>query len=69
MIRREKLKHLVTSRMIKGKHTARKSSEKLKMMDGLTKLLKMGRVTDALKAKRDRGAWKVVIAYAKEHGT
>ena len=29
----------------------------------------VGRVTEALKATRDREAWKVMIAYAKEHGT
>ena len=26
-------------------------------------------LTDTLKATRDRDAWKVMIAYAKEHGT
>ena len=35
-----------------------------KMWDGLTKRLKVGRVTHALKATRDRDAWKVKIAYA-----
>ena len=39
------------------------------MLDGLTKRLKVGRVTEALKAVRDRDAWKIMIAYAKEHGT
>ena len=29
------------------------------MLDGLTKILKVRRATDALKAKRDRNAWKV----------
>ena len=38
-------------------------------MDRLTKWLKVGRVTDALKATRARDVWKVMIAYAKERGT
>ena len=42
---------------------------KTAMLDGLTKWLKVGRVTEALKATRGRGVWKVMIAYAKEHGT
>ena len=61
-MRREKLEHLVTTRMIEGK-------QQQKMMDGLTKWLKVGRMTEALKARRDRDVWKVMIAYAKEHGT
>ena len=40
-----------------------------KMLDGLTKWLKVGRVTEALEATWDRDAWKVMIVYAKEHGT
>ena len=40
-----------------------------KMLDELTKWLYVGRVTDALKVTRDRDAWKVTIAYAKEQGT
>ena len=39
-----------------------------KMLDGLTKWLKVGIKTDALKMARDRDAWKVMITYAKEHG-
>ena len=34
-----------------------------------TKFLKVERLTEALKTSRDRDAWKVMIAYAKEHGT
>ena len=30
---------------------------------------RVGRVTEALKGMRDRDVWKVMIAYAKEHGT
>ena len=39
------------------------------MLDGPTKWLKVGRVTEALKAMRDRDAWKVMIAYNKENRT
>ena len=34
-----------------------------------TKRLSVGRVTDALKATRDKDVWKVMIAKAKEQGT
>ena len=37
-----------------------------RIIDGLTKWLCVGRVTEALKATRDRNAWKVIIAYSKE---
>ena len=41
---REKLEHLVTTRMIKGKHSMVKQREK--MLDRLTKWLNVGQVTD-----------------------
>ena len=66
-MRREKLEYLVTIGMIKVKCSRGKQREK--MFDGLTKLFKVQRVTEALKAKRDRDAWWVMIACAKEHGT
>ena len=53
--------------MIKGKRSRGKQQEK--MLDGLTKWLKEGRVTEALKAMKDRDAWKVMITYAEEHDT
>ena len=31
--------------------------------------LRAGRMTEAFKVTRDRDAWKVIIAYAKERGT
>ena len=40
-----------------------------KMLDGLTKWLTLRIVTHALEATRQQDAWKVMIAYAKEHGT
>ena len=66
-MRKDKLDHVVTIRMIEGKHSTRKQREN--MLDGLTKWLKVGRVTDALKAMRDRDARKVMMTYAKERGT
>ena len=63
---REKLAHIVTTGVIEGKRIRGNQCEK---MDGLTKRLKVGRVTEALKPTRDRDAWKVMIAYTKEHGT
>ena len=39
------------------------------MLDGLTKWLKVGGVTEVMEATRDRDAWKVMVAYAKELGT
>ena len=51
-MQREKLEHLVTTEMIKEKRSRGKLGEK--MLDGLIKWLKVGRVTKALKATRDR---------------
>ena len=67
VIRREKLEHLLTTGMMKGKCSRGKQCDK--MLDGLTKWFEVGRVTEALKAKRDRDVWKVIIFYAKEQGT
>ena len=39
------------------------------MLDGPIKWLKVGQVTDTLKVTRNRDVWKVMVAYAKEHGT
>ena len=47
----------------------RSGKQREKMLDGLTKWLKLGRLTEALKARRDRDACKVMIPDAKEHGT
>ena len=65
--RREKLGYLVTTRLIEEKRSRGKQREKI--FAGLTKWLKVRRVTEALKAKRGRDAWKVMIAYSKEQGT
>ena len=50
----------MSTEMIEGKCSRGKQHEK--MLDGLTKWLKVGRVTEALKARRDRDLWKVIIA-------
>ena len=61
------MKHLVTTQMIKGKHS--RDKQRKKMLDGLTKVLNVKWVTDALKTLRDQDVWKVMIALAKEQGT
>ena len=52
VMRREKLEHLVTTGTIKVKHSRGKQREK--MFDELFQSLKVKRVTEALKATRDR---------------
>ena len=63
-MRREKIEHLVTNGngVIEGK-------QRQKMLEGLTKWLKVGIVVETLKGTRNRDVWKVMIAHAKEHGT
>ena len=53
--------------MIEGKCSRGKQREK--MLDGLTKWFKVGRMIEALKVMWDTDAWKVMIAYTKEQGT
>ena len=67
MMRRGKLEHLVTTGMIKGKCSRRTECEK--MLDGLKKWFKVGRVADILKAEQDKDAEKVMMVYAIECGT
>ena len=62
-MRREKLEHLVTTEMIEEKRCREK------MLNGLTKWLNIGQVTDALKVMRDRDGWKVIVLCANEQGT
>ena len=61
VMRREKLEHLVTIGMIEGK--------RWKYVRWANKVAQVGIVTEALKVMRDRDAWKVMIAYTKEHVT
>ena len=51
VMRREKLTCLVTTGMIDGKSSRRKQKEKV--LNGLTKWLNVGQVTDALKVTRN----------------
>ena len=53
--------------MIKGKRTRGKQREK--MLDGLAEWLKVERVIEEQKGRKNIDAWKVMIAYAKEHST
>ena len=61
-MRREKLDHFVTIGVIEGK-------QKENMLDGQKNWLKVGQVTEALAAAKERDACKVMITQAKEHGT
>ena len=65
MIRRQKLEHLATTRVIEGKHSRGKQQEKI--LDGVTKWLNLGRVTDEIMATRGKHVWKVMITCVKEH--
>ena len=67
VMRREKLEHLITTGMIEGKRSRGKQREK--MTDGLANWLGAGKVVEILKATRDRGIWKDMIANAIKHGT
>ena len=66
-MRTEKLEYLMTTGMIVGKQSRGKQPEK--MLDGLTKWLKVGQVKEALKTMRDRDTWKFMIPYTKEYST
>ena len=59
----DKLENFVTNGMIEGKR--RRGNQQEKKLARLTKWFNAGRGTDALKATSDRGAWKVMIAYAR----
>ena len=67
VMRREKLEHLVTTGMIEGRRSRGKQGEKV--LDGQKQWLKVGRVTEALKATGDRDVQKVMITFAKDRGT
>ena len=66
-MRKEELEHLVTTGMMEGKCSRGKQCEKI--LDGLPKWLKVRRVKEALKVTKDRDTWKVMIVWAKAHGT
>ena len=64
---REKLEHLITTGMMEGKRSRGKQREK--MTDGLANWLGAGKVVEILKATKDRGIWKDMIANAIKYGT
>ena len=66
-MRSEKLEHLITTGMMEGKRSRRKQREK--MTDRLANWLGAGKVIEILKATRDHGIWKNMIANAIKHGT
>ena len=53
--------------MVEGKRSRGKQREK--MTDGLANWLEEGKVVEILKATRDHGIWKDMIANAIKHGT
>ena len=67
VMRREMLKHLITTGMMEGKRSRGKQREK--MTDGLANWLGAGKMVEILKVTRDRGIWKDMIATAIKHGT
>ena len=67
VMRREKFEHLITTGMMERKRSRGKQREK--MTEGLANWLGAGKVAEILKATRDRGIWKDMIAKALKHGT
>ncbi|GFO27916.1 retrovirus-related pol polyprotein line-1 [Plakobranchus ocellatus] len=67
VMRKGKMEHIVTTGMIEGKRSRGRQREK--MLDGLTKWLNAGRVTQALTATMDRDVWKDMVANATKQGT
>ena len=67
VMRKEKMEHIVTTGMMEGKKSRGRQREK--MLDGLTKWLNAGRVTQALTATKDRDVWKDMVANATKQGT
>ena len=55
---REREEHLVSIRTIEGKRCEGNSVERIIMLYRLTKLLSVGRVTDALEATTGRAVWR-----------
>ncbi|GFN77270.1 hypothetical protein PoB_000377600 [Plakobranchus ocellatus] len=66
-MRKGKMEHIVTTGMMEGKRSRGRQIEK--MLDGLTKWLNAGRVTQALTATMDRDVWKDMVANATKQGT
>ncbi|GFO45731.1 hypothetical protein PoB_007223600 [Plakobranchus ocellatus] len=67
VMRRGKLKHLVTTGKFEGKRSRGRQREKI--MDGLATWLGTGKVLDTLAAVKDRDLWRDMIANAYKQGT
>ncbi|GFO46727.1 hypothetical protein PoB_007323200 [Plakobranchus ocellatus] len=67
VIRRAKLKHLVTTGKFEGKRSRGRQREKI--MDGLATWLGPGKVSNILAAVKDRDLWRDMIANAYKQGT
>ena len=68
-MRREKLEYLVTTAMTKENAARENSVNDVGWTKKKWLKLKVGQVTDALKATGERYAWKVMMAFAREQGT
>ncbi|GFO15676.1 hypothetical protein PoB_004218100 [Plakobranchus ocellatus] len=67
VMRRRKLKHLVTTGKFEGKRSRGRQREKI--MDGLATWLGTEKVSDILAAVKDRDLWRDMIANAYKQGT
>jgi len=66
-MRREKMEYDITTGMLEGNRSRGRPREK--MLDGLTSWLKVEKVTDILRAAKDRDVWREMIANATKQGT
>ena len=64
---REKMEYDITTEMLEGNRSRERPREK--MLDGLTSRLKVEKVTDILRAAKDRDVWREMIANATKQGT
>ncbi|GFS09264.1 endonuclease-reverse transcriptase [Elysia marginata] len=68
VMRREKLKHLITTGKLDGK-LEEAGEKREKMMDGLKRWLGSGSSTETMTAMGHRELWRNMIADASKHGT
>ena len=67
VMRRERMEYDITTGMLEGNRSRGRPREK--MLDGLTSWLKVEKVTDILRAAKDRDVWRGLIANAMMQGT
>ena len=67
VMRRERMEYDITTGMLEGNRSRGRPREK--MLDGLTSWLKVEKVTDMLRATKDRDVWREIIANATKQGT